>query len=87
MGVKEAFSKIPNFSNEGLSVRIRHWLIKKVAGKHAVVLNVRIDLVPRQDHPGYGARVKDMDGCLLDTVIFPDYDEKIIQLSGLSHDQ
>lgn len=86
MGIKEVFSKIPNFSNTGLSDRIRHWLIKKVAGKHAVVLNVRIDLVSRQDYPGCGARVKDMNGCLVDTVIFPDYDGKIIQLSGLDHD-
>lgn len=43
--------KIKDFSNAGLWLRFRFWLIQKIAGRATVVLNARLSLtVPP---PGY----------------------------------
>lgn len=76
-------TKIKDFSNTSLSARIRHWLIKKLAGKHLVVLNARIDIVARKDHPGFSGRVVGVRGGMVESCVFPDYGPTIIQLSGV----
>jgi len=63
--------KIPNFSNASWLYTLRFWLIQRLAGKAAIVLNVKIDVVQRQ--PEYTARIRNMRGGLVaSSVLYAD---------------
>lgn len=78
--------KIQDFSNSSFLTAARHWLIKKIAGDHMVVLNARIDIVNRYDYPeGTAASIGPVDGGLVAGVVFPAYGDTLIKLSGNRH--
>lgn len=41
--------KVKDYSDSNWSTAIRYWLIKKLAGKHTVIVNARINIIDRID--------------------------------------
>lgn len=75
-------NKITDFSNAGPLTSIKHWLIHKIAGKSLVMLNVKIDIVPRKDYPeGSAAIARDISGGVVRGVSFPNYGDTLIHIS------
>lgn len=60
--------EIQEFDNSSPWCKFRYWLIKKIAGKKAIVLNVRIVVIPRiEDRNVIGRMTDTKDGLLLDS--------------------
>lgn len=41
--------KIKDYDNSDLLTKIRYWLLRKLAGKRAIMINVRVGVIPRLD--------------------------------------
>jgi hypothetical protein len=55
--------KLNNYDNSDLQTKIRHWLIKKIAGDHVIILNAGISILDRQKD-GPIAHFRGISGCM-----------------------
>ena len=72
-------SNIPDVSTETPLSTFRYFMIRIIAGKHMVMLNTQVDMVDRK--VDIAARVVNTKGGYINNCAFPDYSDKMIQLS------
>lgn len=70
--------KLPDYSNTSNLTKIRHWLIRLIAGKHVVLLNARLRLVAVD--PGIAVEIIEVNGVLVQNCSFPERKGLILQI-------
>lgn len=60
---------IDDFSNASRLMNLRFWLIRLIAGKCQVMLNLQIDIVPKD--PDHAASFEGIRGGLFHSLVFP----------------
>lgn len=73
-------SKIPDGSNASRLANFRYWLIKLIAGRSSIILNVSFDIVDqRRNEPVY--LTDKFKGLYVSNVNFPGRNGKILSLT------
>ena len=63
--------KIDNFSNTNWINAFRFWLIKLIAGKTHVMINLRVDIVPKHPNPLVVVSGENLNEALFHNCCFP----------------
>lgn len=73
-------SNIPNVSNASRFVNFRYWLIRLIAGKSSVILNVKFEIVDQRRNEPLALK-QDFNGLHVSNCHFPLTNGKILSLS------
>lgn len=76
----EGSGKILPFSSATMLANFRHWLIRKLAGNHTIIINAHIGVIPRIDDRNIMGRMTETgEGILLwDSYLYCDDDQMLL---------
>lgn len=75
-------SKIPNVSNASRLTNFRYWLIRLIAGRSSIIINVSFDMVDQRRNEPLALN-KDFNGLHVSNCHFPITNGKVLSLTQM----